>query len=197
MKRVSSLLETTRLDRELTLDEISKKTKIPLRFLQAFESENCSDFPNEPYCSLMLREYASFLGLNPDEIISIFRRDYTKQVCHNDKKSSVLSFTPQFTYSAFIALLITLFASYLIFEYIKFNRPPLLKVNWPQGYSKVVEINGTTDTESTVKVNQDLVVVDQNGNFVKKLELSTSEAKIVVESTSPAGKSTVQEIILK
>jgi len=197
MKRASFILETARLDRELTLDEISKKIKIPLRYLKAYESEKIEDFPDEPYCSLMLREYATFLGLKPDEIVSIFRRDYAKKTDNQTKKTSILSFTPQFTYTVVISILIFLFASYLSFEYVKFNRPPILKINWPEKYSKIVEIKGITDVESTVKINQDLVVVDQNGNFTKKLELSNSNTKITVESTSPAGKTTLQEKILK
>lgn len=197
MKRASFLLQTARIDKELTLDEISKKTKIPLHYLQAFESEKTSDFPNEPYCSLMLREYADFLGINTDEIISIFRRDYAQKPYLEQKKLSVLTITPQLTYSTIISLLAILFSLYLFFEYVKFNRPPVLKVIWPETYNKVVEIKGSTDIESTIKINQSLVIVDQNGNFFKKLELSTSEAKIVVESTSPAGKTTTEEKILK
>ena len=197
MKRASFLLQTARLDREYNLEEISQKTKIPIRFLQAFETENIASFPNEPYCSLMLREYSTFLGLNPDEVVSIFRRDYAKKINTDANKKSFFTFTPQFTYMLFTLILIVLFASYIFFEYIKYNRPPNLTVNWPQNYSKIVEITGKTDAESTIKVNQDLVVVDQNGNFVKKLELSTAGAKIVVESISPAGKSTIEEKILK
>lgn len=196
MKRASFILETARLDRELTLDDISKKTKIPLRYLKAFESEVSCDFPDEPYCSLMLREYATFLGLKPDDIVSIFRRDYQKKSCDKQNNKFIFSFTPQFTYTIVIALLIVLFTSYLIVEYIKFNRPPSLKVDWPS-YSKVVEIKGNTDIESTVKINQSLVVVDQDGNFSKKIELSNSESKIIVESISPAGKTTIEEKILK
>jgi len=196
MKRASFLLETARLDRELTIEEISKRTKIPARYLQAFELEKNCDFPDEPYCSLMLREYADFLGLNPDELVSVFRRDHIKKANSTKVSNSFLSITPQFTYYIGIFILFILFAGYLIFEYVKFNRPPQLSVNWPV-YAKVVEISGITDSESTVKVNESLVVVDQNGNFFKKLELSTSEAKIVVQSTSPAGKTTVTEKILK
>lgn len=196
MKRASFLLETARLDRELTIEDISKKTKIPARYLQAFELEKKSDFPDEPYCSLMLHEYANFLGLNPDELVSVFRRDHINKTNSAKVNNSFLSITPQFTYYIVVFLLSTLFAGYLIFEYIKFNRPPILSVNWPP-YSKIVEISGTTDSESTVKVNDSLVIVDQNGNFVKKIEISTSEAKIVVQSTSPAGKTTVLEKIIK
>lgn len=197
MKRVSFILQTARLDKEYTLDDISKKTKIPLKFLKAFEQELLSDFPDEPYCSLMLREYASYLGLKPDDIISIFRRDYANKTNQNSESKPFVTFNPQFTYTASIVVLIAIFATYLISEYVKFNRPPNLVVNWPESYSKIVEVTGTTDVESTIKVNQDLVVVDQNGSFIKKLELATSEAKITVVSTSPAGKTTTQEKILK
>ncbi|MFA7301355.1 MAG: helix-turn-helix domain-containing protein [Candidatus Shapirobacteria bacterium] len=197
MKRASFLLETARLDREYTLDEISKKTKIPLRYLKAFESESTRDFPDEPYCSLMLREYATFLGLKSDDIISIFRRDFNKKIDNKNTKNHLFSFTPQFTYTIAIVSLIILFAIYLLSEYVKFNRPPNLVVEFPTSYSKIVEIKGVTDIESTVKINDSLVVVDQYGKFIKKIELSATEAKIVVKSTSPSGKTTGREIILK
>lgn len=197
MKRASFLLQTARLDKEITLDEISKRTKIPKRYLEAFESEKSADFPDEPYRSLMLREYADFLGLNPDELVSVFRRDYIKKDVNKVQRISFLSITPQLTYIIVVATLFVAFGLYLVFEYIKFNRPPILQVDWPQNLTKIVEIKGVTDAESTIKINDSLVVVDQDGHFVKKMELSTSEAKIVVQSTSPAGKTTIEEKILK
>jgi cytoskeletal protein RodZ len=197
MKRASFLLQSARLDKEYTIEEISQKTKIPIRFLQAFEQEIPKNFPNEPYCSLMLREYSTYLSLNPDEVVSIFRRDYANKIKNNDIKKSFFAFTPQFTYTFFTAILVLLFSGYIFFEYVKYNRPPNLTVDWPKNYSKIVEISGKTDAESTVKINQDLVVVNQEGVFFKKMELSTGEAKITVESVSPAGKSTIEEKILK
>lgn len=198
MKRASTILESARLDRELDFTEISKKTKIPLKYLIAFENESTKDFPAEPYCSLMVKDYADFLGLNGEELLCLFRRDYDRRPQNTTRRRFWFSLTPQFTFTAFISLLGLVFASYLISEYLKFNRPPLLKVNWPQNFSEnSVEISGVTDPESTVKINNSLVIVDLNGNFRKNLEISTSEAKVVVEAKSPAGIVSTDEKVLK
>jgi cytoskeletal protein RodZ len=198
MKRASIILESARLDRELDFVEISKKTKIPLRYLIAFENENTADFPAEPYCSLMVKDYADFLGLNGEELLCLFRRDYDRKPQNFARRRFWFSLTPQFTFTLFISLLGIIFAVYLTSEYLKFNRPPRLEINWPENYSeKLIEISGITDPESTVKVNDSLVIVDANGNFKKSLEISTPEAKIVVEAKSPAGIVTKDEKVLK
>jgi len=198
MKRASTILESARLDRELDFVEISKKTKIPLRYLIAFENENTKDFPTEPYCSLMVKDYADFLGLNGEELLCLFRRDYDRRPENFTHRRFWFSLTPQFALTIFIALMILVFASYLIIEYLKFNRPPHLKINWPKDFTQnSIEISGITDPESTVKINDSLVIVDINGNFKKTIEISTSEAKIVVEAKSPAGVVTKDEKVLK
>lgn len=198
MKRASAILESARLDRELDFVEISKKTKIPLRYLIAFENEEVKDFPSEPYCSLMLKDYADFLGLNGEEVLCLFRRDYDRKPQNITHRRFWFSLTPQFTFTVFVSLLILVFATYLISEYVKFNRPPELKVNWPSNIAEsTVEISGITDPNSTVKINNSLVLVDADGNFKKTLDLSTPEAKIVIEAKSPAGLITKDEKVLK
>jgi len=198
MKRASAILESARLDREIDFADICKKTKIPLRYLIAFENENIKDFPQEPYCSLMVKDYAQFLGLNGEELLSLFRRDYDRHLPSVAKPRFLFSLTPQFSFTFFIILLSLFFALYLVSEYLKFNRPPRLEVNWPNNISESsVKISGKTDPESTVKINDSLVLVDLEGNFAKDLQISTSEAKIVIEAKSPAGIVTKDEKVIK
>ncbi|MEK7527468.1 MAG: helix-turn-helix domain-containing protein [Patescibacteria group bacterium] len=197
MKQAADILETTRLDKELSFQDLSRKTRIPIHYLEAFEKDNQAAFPAEPYCSLMVREYAGALNLNPEKILSLFRRDHEHKNPPTSATHHGPAITPQITYTIFIILSFLLFSGYLLFEYVKFNRPPHLKVNWPEAKSKIIEVSGQTDPESTIKINNDLVVVDLEGSFKKQLELSTPEAKIIVESRSPAGKTTVTEKIYK
>ena len=115
------------------------------------------------------------------------------------KEQKNFFFTPQLTFSVVVISTVLLFVSYLVSEYIKFNNPPKLKVNWPQAITSLnsVEITGLTDPEATVRINQDLVIVDINGNFQKKINLSNYEEKIVVESKAPNGKTTKEEKTIK
>lgn len=194
MFRVSSLLRNSRLEKQFDLQEISKKLKIPAKYLRALEEDQISAFPQEPYCSLIVKDYAEFLGLNGSEVLRLFHRDYDPKHQPSDQSKKLFSFTPQFTFTLFLLLGVLAFSGFLLYEYLKFNQPPTLKVNWPtEIHEQILEISGTTDPEATVRINDDLVIVDSNGNFKKTIRQETSPAKVIIESKSPAGKITRQE----
>ena len=199
MLRTSSLLKNTRLDKEYDLADISKKLKIPVKYLIAIENEEVKCFPQEPYCSLIIKDYADYLGLNGQEMLSFFRRDFEQKKRSKSFKKDDISFTPQFTFTILVGILILVFTFYLFSEYLKFNRPPKLKINWPENINgEIVDLSGVTDPDSTVRINQDLIIVDSDGNFQKKIKISSgSETKIIVESKSTSGKTTTEEKILE
>lgn len=193
--RASAILKNARLEKELDIADIAKKIKVPQKYLVALESEDAPNFPQEPYCSLIIKDYANFLGLNGDRLLSFFRRDFDNRRHAKSPPSHRLLVTPQFTFSLIVAVIIVIFSTYLISEYFKFNRPPNLDVHWPSSVtSEYVDISGTTDPEATVRVNQDLVIVSPDGSFSKKVKIfPDSTTKIVVESQSLSGKTTVSE----
>lgn len=199
MLRTSSLLKNTRLDKEYELCDISKKLKISVKYLAAIEDEDVKNFPQEPYCSLIVKDYADYLGLNGQEILSFFRRDFEQKKRSKLIKKEGFSFTPQFTFKVLIGIIIVFFIFYITNEYIKFNRPPKLKINWPQNItSQNFDLTGITDPDSTIRINEDLIIVDAEGNFQKKIQTgSDGEIKITVESKSPSGKTAVEEKTLK
>jgi len=186
MFRACDILQKARLDKEIELVEISKKTKIPEKYLQAIESQDKSAFPQEPYCSLIVKDYATYLGLNGDYVLSLFYRDFEiKNKTTNIKKYS-MSITPQITFFIVSSFLVIAFISYLGLEYYKFNRLPPLKVEWPE-LSEKMEISGTTDPEANVRVNDDLIIVDSSGKFKTKVSLN-EDKKIIIEAKSSIGK---------
>lgn len=195
MIRASALLKNTRLDKEWELSDISKKLKIPIKSLAAIENEETSNLPQEPYCSLIIKDYADFLGLNGEDVLCLFRRDFDQKSKNKKNRHDFFSFTPQFTFAISVVAIILIFSFYLIFEYIKYNQPPKLKVNWPlvSSTNQNIDISGITDSESTVRINQDLIIVDEDGSFQKKINLSQGENKITVESKSPSGKISTEE----
>ena len=197
MFRASIILKNAREDHSLEIGEVSKKLKISAKYLDAIESENKAKFPEEPYCSLIIKDYANFLGLNGDDVLSLFRRDFANSAKISSPGHKWSLFTPQFTFRIAMIVSVILFSSYLITEYLKFNRPPPLTVNWPSDASlheSSFNLTGITDPESTVRINDNLIIVDQNGSFEKKITLSGSDpSTIVVESKSPSGKITTEK----
>ncbi len=198
MLRASVIIRNARQDKQLELTEVSKKLKIPVKYLASIESETKSDFPGEPYCSLIIKDYANFLGLNGNDVLALFRRDFANNTEIKTSISPKMFFTPQFTFKIAVISSLLLFASYLAFEYVKFNRPPMLKINWPESVANnqtILEISGVTDPESTIRINDDLAIVDATGSFQKKLNVSGNKITINVVSKSPSGKTTsIQKI---
>lgn len=66
---VGYLLKRTREVREIELEEISKKTKISVRFLQAIEEGRWNILPGDVFIKGFIRVYAQYLGLNPEEVV--------------------------------------------------------------------------------------------------------------------------------
>ena len=58
--------------REISLREISDTTKINLRYLEALEENRFSALPAAVFARGFLREYARYVGLDPDEVLNYY-----------------------------------------------------------------------------------------------------------------------------
>ncbi len=58
--------------RQISLREISEATKINLRYLEALEDNRFSALPAEVFARGFLREYARYVGLDPDEVLNYY-----------------------------------------------------------------------------------------------------------------------------
>lgn len=193
MLRASTILSHARLDKELDFNEISKRLKIPAKYLQAIEEENKPLLPQEPYCSLIIKDYANFLNLNGDEVLRIFRRDFSQEKASTTATFLAPGLTPSFLFRLSFILLLLAFSAYLFFEYQSFNSPPKLIVTWPEQtiiIDNIAKITGQTDSEATVSIDGDPVLVDQDGKFSSDVKIPETGLNITVESHSIAGKIT-------
>jgi cytoskeletal protein RodZ len=66
-------LKTARELKGLNFDQVSRETNIAGRYLEALEAEDFSGFPGEPYVTGFLRNYSGYLGLNAQEMLSLYR----------------------------------------------------------------------------------------------------------------------------
>jgi cytoskeletal protein RodZ len=58
--------------RDISLREISDVTKINLRYLEALEENHFSALPAPVFARGFLREYARYVGLDPDEVLNYY-----------------------------------------------------------------------------------------------------------------------------
>jgi cytoskeleton protein RodZ len=78
MDQLGSIFKEARAKTNKSLDDASKETKIAKKYLLAIENEEFDVFPGETYLIGFMRNYAQFLGLDPDEIVLKYK-DYKIQ----------------------------------------------------------------------------------------------------------------------
>lgn len=128
MKTVGEVLKSERRKKRISLIEAEKATKIRQKYLMALEKNRFQSLPEMAFSRGFVKTYASFLGLEKEKILAIFRRDW-KQA--EEKKVlpqgiiEPLNRKWQFTPSAMIILAVIVFLS-LFFTYLFLEAKPLI-----------------------------------------------------------------------
>jgi len=73
---VGTRLRVARLSRKVTLHDISRVTKIPVRLLESIDRDDLAAIPGDFFARAFLRAYAAEVGLDPAEIVG----DYMKEL---------------------------------------------------------------------------------------------------------------------
>jgi cytoskeletal protein RodZ len=72
MGQLGELLKETRQNKEVSLEEVEEELRIRKKYLQALEEEDFSIMPPEVYVKGFLRNYAIYLGLDPEEVRALY-----------------------------------------------------------------------------------------------------------------------------
>jgi len=72
-----AILKRCREYHELSLQEAEESTKIGANYLLALEEDQVSQFSSLAYLKGFLRIYATYLGLNPDDMIRLYEKLYS------------------------------------------------------------------------------------------------------------------------
>ena len=73
MESLGEKLKKTREGKKISLEKAGLDTKISIRYLKALENEDFSCFPGEAYIFGFLRNYGTYLDLNIQELLSLYR----------------------------------------------------------------------------------------------------------------------------
>lgn len=77
---IGQILKKTRLDKKVTVKDASEATNITSRHISALEEDNFDIFPGDIYTLGFLRSYSTYLGLDPDYMIQIYRGNRLEEI---------------------------------------------------------------------------------------------------------------------
>jgi len=201
MKTVGQILKNARLAKQISLQQASEFLKIRKEFLEALENDNFSVLPSYISAAGFLKNYAKFLGLSPDSVLAVFRRDFSFPKETTPKKKNSFSFNFDWSSKNILILIIIVsllgLGGYLGFQYFSFRKAPFLEVVSPsegeEVFQEKVEVKGKAQPDSLVSINDIPVFLSLDGKFRLEVEVFPGENKIIVVAKNRFGKETKLE----
>lgn len=130
-----------------------RDTKIRARYLGALERGDYKDLPGAVYTKGFLRNYAMYLGLDPDEVLLQWRKergevkDPTPAIVERRPiaaPSKGLTFSPGVVVAALLTVVVIAFGAYLGIQVLRFAKPPTIAVTQPA--TAVIDVDESTTT---------------------------------------------------
>ena len=174
-------LRRARQNKNLDIDAVSDKLKIRRSYLISLEAENIDALPSGLYGKNFLKKYADFLEIDP-VLVANFLNSWQENETSNPFSQKVLARNKFLVFPKIIRnilLIITILAgiSYLLFYFNKITTPPELIVIEPEKNMVLKEseitIKGWSDKEAEIKINGELILSDNEGNFLKLINLKS------------------------
>jgi len=75
METIGEILRNKRLEKGLTLEDVSNLTKVRKKYLEALESGNYNEIPGKVYVKSFLKIYSDFLGLDRFYILKRYQNE--------------------------------------------------------------------------------------------------------------------------
>ncbi|MFZ2189330.1 MAG: helix-turn-helix domain-containing protein [Candidatus Magasanikiibacteriota bacterium] len=198
-RRVCLRLKEARIKADISLEEISRKTKIDKKHLQALEECRFRDLPEAViYQKNFVKKYIEALGLDSTPFLSQYdseeKVNKKKKHPHCAIKENFLSQLPMLGKYFVMILVVAILAIYLIFQVRNIIEPPLLEVFSPQdGYvtsDSVLPVRGKTDKGVEIYVNGKMIGVNEQGNFEEKIDLNLGVNTFIISAKKKHGKVT-------
>jgi cytoskeletal protein RodZ len=134
-----------------------RDTKIRARYLGALERGDYKELPGAVYTKGFLRNYALYLGLDPDDVLLQWRRE------RGDVKEAApaivvprpiaaprkgMTFSPSLVVAVLLTVVVVAFGAYLGIQVLRFNKPPTIAVTSPA--TALIDVDETA-TSYTLK----------------------------------------------
>lgn len=205
-------LKKLRSEKRISLNEVSKSTRIQVKYLECLEEGKYDQLPADVYAKGFLKNYAEFLGVDENILVRLYEKERgikrnleknqlppgkrKKQSEFLDVSSFVL--TPKIIITGLVAILVFGGFFYLYKEVGSFaSAPRLVLLNPPQnavvdGNSVVIE--GVTDRNNKLFINDQPILVGDEGKFRENLTLQSGENVINVKAVNQFDKE-VSEVL--
>ncbi|HEX7224411.1 MAG TPA: RodZ domain-containing protein [Candidatus Limnocylindria bacterium] len=216
--KLGEVLRAAREAKGVDLPRVERETKIRERYLSALERGEYRELPGAVYTKGFLRNYGTYLGLDPEYLIDLYRIETSDARGERPapaapprpigvRRTRGFVVTPGAVVAAILTLAVGGFFAYLGYELVNFAREPELRITEPAGNVNghtelTIAIRGVTEPNARVTVSNltenPTVTADAAGSFEIVVQLVPGSNVVRLEAydsvtnrTSPAQERTI------
>ena len=199
-KTIGEILQEERLRHHISIDALAKKTRIRSEYLDELKKNNFEQLPAAPFVKGFIKTYAQIFGFDHAPVMALLRRDYResakgtlvpreflKPLLQPKRQLSAITLMVRIVIVTFVTA-----AAYIGMQWYRFQQPPSLEITAPQQHDFVgatVTVEGKTNPEAVVSINDSPVVVGSDGLFKTEVSLQTEgTSTISISATDRRGK---------
>jgi cytoskeletal protein RodZ len=149
-----------------------RDTKIRARYLAALERGEYGELPGDVYTKGFLRNYALYLGLDPEEVVGQWRRERGQAPTPKTiltvprpiaQPRPGLQFSPGVVVAALLTVLIAAIGVWLGIQVMRFAKPPTLDVTSPREATVQLSEDATTFTFAGTSIPGATITIELAG----------------------------------
>jgi len=200
---LGAILRDAREQRGVDIGRVERDTRIRSRYLAALERGDYRELPGPVYTRGFLRNYAGYLGLDPEQLLDLYRIENADGVVEPAPEpiprpmpapQRSLVITPGALLAAVLTTLVVLFVGWLGYQFATFAQTPELVINDPAGdlpayAGREYVIRGQTEPNARVRVDgltqNPTVTADADGDFVIEVGLLPGSNLITLVAYDP------------
>ncbi|WP_413852591.1 helix-turn-helix domain-containing protein [Candidatus Ruminimicrobium bovinum] len=174
MESLGEKLKQARIAKNLSIEEVHKITKINRNYLAALETSNVKAFPAEVYYKNFLKRYASYLGLNGEQILQEYndsKKQQESKVIHKKNSSKEKKARNKKDFFIPIILIILILILFLMNYFIKTDAQKT-----EHEIDDLISVNNVYDKKHEDKTVEDKTAEDET---IKDKKTDTENNKVV------------------
>lgn len=203
---VGDSLQLARERKGVDLFRAERDTKIRLRYLSALEDGAYEDLPSPVYTKGFLRNYAIYLGLDPEDLLERWRDEMESQ--RSAERVAVapppmpiaapgrrVTVTPGMFVAGLVLLVVLAFVGYLAIQLLRYAEVTPVGLTKPPNFFSTIDaeltvLEGTSGPGATITIrgpNEDLfnTTANEEGDWSREVPLARGPNRFSITATDP------------
>jgi transcriptional regulator with XRE-family HTH domain len=199
---VAEILKTIRMDKGLSLEDISLKIGVSKHYLEAIENGDLQKLPGGLYGKTFIKKYAAFLKLNEETARALLKTKNNtaenKNVFNRKriKSSAFLVFPKIFRNFLAITAILAIFLYLGLYLKNSLSMPDVQIFEPAENIitnKKTIVVSGQSNVKTQIEINNQVVLKDSEGKFSQTIDLKQGLNKISISAQNKYSKKRIIE----